>query len=67
MNGASKGSDLQELCKFNARDYYQDQVFMDNKTGDFWQVKKGKWELGGNVGLHWINALGQEADQVKKT
>jgi hypothetical protein len=40
---------------------------MDNKTGDFWQVKNSKWELGGNVGLHWINALGQEADQVKKT
>ena len=30
-------------------------------------MKEGKWELGGNVGLHWINALGEEAQLVKKT
>jgi hypothetical protein len=46
-------------------------VVLDNRTGDFYQPSKvfgdNKWVIGGNVGLHWVQALGSQADIVKKT
>ena len=43
-------------------------MYLDNRTGDFYEASKGgQWELGGNVGLHWVSALGPQSEQVKKT
>jgi hypothetical protein len=43
------------------------EVYLDSRTGDFFEAKAGKWQIGGNVGIHWVNALGVISDQVKKT
>jgi hypothetical protein len=62
-----KGSPQFELYKYEPSLYSHNQVYLDNRTGDFWNVKDAKWELGGNVGLHQINALGDEVKIVQKT
>lgn len=63
----SRGSDMKDIDKFDPKHFTSDQVLLDNRTGDFYQAKEQKeWQLSGNVGLHWINALGKKTLLVKK-
>ncbi len=43
----------------------EDDVFLNNETGDFFTYDDGHWLASGNAGLHWVNALGDNAKIVK--
>ena len=43
----------------------EDDVFLNNETGDFFNYDDGRWLASGNAGLHWVNALGDIAKIVK--
>jgi hypothetical protein len=50
------------MGKFDPSHLRDDEVYLDEKTGDFYEAKNQEWNLAGNVGLHWVNALGTQAD-----
>lgn len=43
----------------------EDDVFLNNETGDFFNYDDGRLLASGNAGLHWVNALGDIAKIVK--
>lgn len=51
----------QDLRRFKSTD----DVFLNNETGDFFNLHEGQWLASGNAGLHWVNALGGGAKIVK--
>ena len=66
INGLEKGGDLNSLDQYDASSYSGNEVFLDNCTGDFFESHEGQWRASGNIGMHWVNALGIRSMQVKR-
>jgi hypothetical protein len=43
------------------------QIYVEYSTGDYYEVTDHRWQKQGNIGLHWAKAIGEHADQVKKS
>ena len=43
VNGNQKGGDMTELSRYSSENMGPDDVYLDNRTGDFFQYSQGNW------------------------